>query len=342
MTARHLLPMSLPTHETWFEETEAARDWGFLVQPLTLLLVGAVVVLAVAWRLVARRLPSPELGVLAPLGRLTPWVPRLLGIHLGVSLLALAATGAFVTPAIDDPAGPVGTALLLLEGALGVWLVTGFRLRQAAGVVLALAPVLAVVSSPVTLLECANLAAVAAFLVLVPPGADRHGAAAPSADALRWALLAMRLGVGVALVALAFTEKLTHPALALQTLEHYPALNVFALVGLPVPDQAFVAVAGAVELLFGLLVISGAAPQVAVLVAAVPFNATLLLFGQTELVGHLPVYGVFLALLAYGSDPATAPLVRWLPRPRPSVARRLRSAQGSRSSSAPASVRAPV
>lgn len=27
------------------------------------------------------------------------------------------------------------------------------------------------------------------------------------------------------------------------------------------------------------------------LVAAVPFNATLALFGQTELVGHLPVYG---------------------------------------------------
>ena len=59
--------------------------------------------------------------------------------------------------------------------------------------------------------------------------------------------------------------------------------------------------------------ISGAFPQVAVLVAMVPFNATLLLFGQTEMVGHLPVYGVFLALLVYGSDARTAPLVRWLP-----------------------------
>jgi hypothetical protein len=52
---------------------------------------------------------------------------------------------------------------------------------------------------------------------------------------------------------------------------------------------------------------------VAVLVAAVPFNATLAMFGQTELVGHLPVYGVFLALLVYGSDTATYQLVRWLP-----------------------------
>ena len=39
----------------------------------------------------------------------------------------------------------------------------------------------------------------------------------------------------------------------------------------------------------------------------VPFNATLLLFGQTEMVGHLPVYGVFLALLVYGSSARDRP-----------------------------------
>ncbi len=53
-----------------------------------------------------------------------------------------------------------------------------------------------------------------------------------------------------------------------------------------------------------------------VLVTAVPFNLTLLIFGATELVGHLPVYGILLALLVYGSEPATAPLVRALPRLR--------------------------
>lgn len=308
------LLLVLPAHETWFETTDRARDWAFLVQPLTLALVLGVLAAAVAWRHAARRLPTPELRTLRPLGRLAPWVPRLLGIHLGVSLLALAATGSFMTPAIE-----VTSPLLLLEAALGIWLVSGWQLRPAAWLTLGLGPLLALVSSWVTLLECANLAAVAAFLVVVPPGADDHGRAHPRDHELRLGLLLMRLGVGSALIALALTEKLTHPALALQTLESYPALNVFALVGVPVPDEAFVAIAGAVELLFGLLVISGALPQVAVLVAAVPFNATLLIFGQTELVGHLPVYGVFLALLAYGSNPATAPLVSWLPRPRPTT-----------------------
>ena len=303
----------LPAHERWFVESHSAGDWSFFFSPLPLLLTAAVVAVTVAWRLVALRVDRPELPVLSPLGRLVPWVPRLLAIHLGVALLALAATGAFITPSNDHLDGIGGHALLLVEAALGVWLVTGYQVRPAAALVLGLGPALAFVAGPTALGECANLAAVAAFLVVVPPGKDAYGAARATAEELRRALLLLRLGVGVALIVLAFTEKLTNPVMAVDTLEHYPSLDVFGLVGIHLAPETFVAIAGAVELLFGLLVISGAFPQVAVLVAMVPFNATLLLFGQTEMVGHLPVYGVFLALLVYGSAPETAPLVRWLP-----------------------------
>lgn len=303
-------------HERWFVEQTPGNDWSFFLSPLPLSLTLVMVVVTVAWRWTAFRLPTPELAVLAPLGRLAPWVPRLLGIHLGVTLLALAASGAFVTPSVDELAGFTGKGLLLAEAALGVWLVTGYRVRPAAALTLALGPALALFAGPVSLLECANLAAVAAFLVVLPPGEDAHGRVAPDADRLRAALFVLRLGVGVALVSLAFTEKFTNPAMATHTLAEYPALDVFRLVGIDLAPTTFVAVAGAVELLFGLLVLSGALPQVAVLVAMVPFNATLALFGQTELVGHLPVYGVFLALLVYGSDEETARLVRWLPSRR--------------------------
>lgn len=308
-----LAASTLPVHERWFVGSHPAGDWSFFLQPLPLLLTAAVVAVTVVWRLLALRRDRPELPVLSPLGRLVPWIPRLLGIHLGVSLLALAATGAFIMPAIDDLHGLGGHSLLLAEGLLGVWLVSGYGLRAAAVLVLALGPVLGVVADWAALGECANLAAVAAFLVVVPPGSDAYGATRPSTRDLRWALFILRFGVGVALIVLAFTEKLTNPAMALETLRDYPSLDVFGLVGIHLAPTTFIYVAGATELLFGLLVISGAFPQVATLVAMVPFNATLLLFGQTEMVGHLPVYGVFLALLAYGSNPETATLVRWLP-----------------------------
>ena len=319
-----LLPAVVPVlkqHERWFVESRDAGDWSFFFSPLPLVLTAAVVLVAVVWRLAALRVEGPELPFLERLGGLVPWIPRLLGIHLGVALLALAATGAFITPANDHLHGIGGTSLLLVEAALGVWLISGFQVRAAAALVLGLGPALAVVSGLTALGECANLAAVAAFLVVVPPGKDEYGVARPSAAQLRLGLLLLRVGVGTALIVLAFTEKLTNPAMALDTIEHYPSLDVFGLVGIHLAPETFVVVAGATELLFGLLVISGAFPQVAVLVAMVPFNATLLLFGQTELVGHLPVYGVFLALLVYGSSADTAASVRWLPRWSPRAVR---------------------
>jgi len=37
-----------------------------------------------------------------------------------------------------------------------------------------------------------------------------------------------------------------------------------------------------------------------------------LFFGNTELVGHLPIYGAMLVLLVYGSDPQLRPTVSLL------------------------------
>lgn len=125
----------LPTHERWFVESQQAGDWSFFFSPLPLVLTGAVVAVAILWRVLALRVDRPELPFLAPLGRLVPWIPRVLGIHLGVALLALAATSEFMTPANDDLHGVGGSALLLVEAALGIWLVTGINLCPAAGFV---------------------------------------------------------------------------------------------------------------------------------------------------------------------------------------------------------------
>jgi hypothetical protein len=65
--------------------------------------------------------------------------------------------------------------------------------------------------------------------------------------------------------------------------------------------------------------VSGALPQVSVILAGIPFNATLFFLGAEELIGHLPVYGAMLAVLVYGSDRDIAPVVPWFPGSRRSV-----------------------
>lgn len=265
------------------------------------------------WRTVARRAPSPELPFLAPLGRLAPWVPRLLAVHAGVSLLAQAARGSYLAPSLDLPDNALGSSLAIAEGALGVWLIAGYRIRPAALLLVASGPLSMPVYGIVPILERIDLLGIALFLALLPPGETPGGATSVASRKVAPALLSLRSLVGLALVVLAFSEKLARPDLALAFLDRYPAFNVLRALGLEVGDLAFVRIAGAIELLFGLLILSGALPQLAVILAGIPFNATLFFLGAGELIGHLPVYGAMLALLVYGSDKQLAPLVPWFP-----------------------------
>lgn len=318
-------PQPASAHEKWFvpEPGGYPTDWAFVFRPVTLALILAVVAATVVWRVVAvRYLPTPELKFLRRAGDLVPYVPRLLAIHLGISLLAASVSGHFLTHDLDVSHLGVGPVILLIEGALGVWFITGIRLQAAAILLALIGPLALLVTGPVGLLSALDLLGVAVFLAFVPPSDATFGRVEPDAVSLRRGLLALRLGAGGALITLAFAEKLANPALARETVRMFPDLDVFRTVGIHLPVDTFIGIAGGTELLFGLLVISGALPQVAVLVAGIPFNATLLLFGQTELLGHLPVYGIFLTLLVYGSNSRTAPLVRWLPSLRPNGERR--------------------
>ncbi len=300
-------------HEAWFTHVRPPFDWSFAFEPPSLALIGGALLVAVAWRLVASRLPRPEIGVLRPLGRLAPYVPRLLAIHAGVSLLAQAARGTYLAPSLDLPESPIGSALAIAEGVLGVWLITGYRIRPAAVALVASGPLGMPFYDVVPILERVDLLGIAVFLAMLPPGDTPGGAVQASPDRLARALLALRLAAGGALVILAFTEKLARPDLALAFLDEFPAFNILRGVGLRIDDVLFVRVAGGVELLFGLLLISGALPQVAVIAAGIPFNATLFFLGTEELIGHLPIYGAMLALLVYGSNRGLAPVVTWLP-----------------------------
>jgi uncharacterized membrane protein YphA (DoxX/SURF4 family) len=131
----------------------------------------------------------------------------------------------------------------------------------------------------------------------------------PSLAAQGQAVWALKVCAGTALIVVAFAEKLATPDMAVHFLAGHPEFNVAQQIGLGWSDLEFARVAGAIEVLFGLLVISGALSQACVLIAGIPFNATLWFFGTTELVGHLPIYGAMLVLLVYGSDPALRPAV---------------------------------
>ncbi|MDP9281220.1 MAG: hypothetical protein M3P38_03900, partial [Chloroflexota bacterium] len=120
------------------------------------------------------------------------------------------------------------------------------------------------------------------------------------APAIALTLLRVCMGVGIAFGAL--TEKLLDPGLAGALLTDRPYLNFVAGVG--VSNGQFAYLAGLIELVIGLVIVSGQLTRPVMVAGALLFTATLPIFGWLELLGHLPYYGIMLTLfIAPSADP---------------------------------------
>lgn len=299
--------MSVLAHQLWFVDRVPPKDWSFLWEGRTLALLGAALAVALALRLFARVRPGIDVEWLA---RLAPWMPFAVRMHLGIALAGLLSGGWYLAPSMPLDQSVTGWLLGIVMGVVAVLLVIGWNVRIAAALLVAAGPLGMLEFGFEPILHRIDVLGLAAFLLIAGPGrwsADHElgRVGEPDPLALGRAVWALKVAVGLALIAVAVSEKLTNPELAREfTGGSVIDLNVAQALGLPVGDTEFIRIAGAIEVLFGLLMFSGALPQAVVVAAGIPFNVTLYFFGTTELLGHLPVFGAMLVLLVLGSDPA--------------------------------------
>jgi len=299
-------------HERWFEAQGVARDWDFVTQDATPWLLAAAVVITVFVRLIARFWPGVDIHFLA---RLVPWMPFAVRLHLAVSMIGLLSLGVFLSPAMDLQTDAWGFVLGALMAIVAIAMATGWHAREAAFLLAVSGLVAWIPFDLVAVLSRADVLGLALFILIAGPGrwsADVETARCPPTSpsehsrAIWW----LKVFAGIALIVVAFDEKLVNPDLAQAFLDKHPNFNVVqSVLQIDMADRDFIRLAGAVEVLFGLLLLSGALPQLIVLVAAIPFNATLWYFGTNELLGHLPIYVTLLAVLVYGSSPQFRPAV---------------------------------
>jgi uncharacterized membrane protein YphA (DoxX/SURF4 family) len=247
-------------------------------------------------------------------------MPFAVRVHLAVSLVGLLAMGYYLAPSMPLDKDPVGVLLGAVMAVVAVGMITGWHARLAASLLVVAGPIGMLAYGFWPVLQRVDLLGLAICVLIWGPGrwsADHEAGVVREPTLLddARAIWVLRVAVGTALIVVAFAEKLANPQLARDFLHHYPEFDVAHQVGLPMGQDTFVTLAGAIEVLFGLLVISGALPQLGVVAIGIPFNLTLWFFGAPELLGHLPVYGAMLVLLVYGSHPqlrsATSDLWPW-------------------------------
>lgn len=158
---------------------------------------------------------------------------------------------------------------------------------------------------PLFLSEHVDFVGIAVFVYIIGRGPFSADAllgrrAHPHPALIPYAIPALRWGVGLSFVFLAFSEKFLNPALADAFLAQKINFNVGAGFGLP--NGLFVYGAAIAELTFGQLLNSGMVPRLVIVALWIPANLTLPYLGWVELAGHLPIYGVLLTLLIVGAS----------------------------------------
>ena len=306
--------MHLFLHERWFtDEALFPVHFDNWLMPHSIIPIAiAVCVTAIAmllWRRGRARslVPGPmEMGMPpANYQSLLSWMPLVIGVHMGVTLLVSGLSMQLFIPNLVMPVNLLGGVLGLMEIAIALSFIYGALTRIAAAAlgVLWLAGV--IVFGPLRLLEHTEILGVAFFLFAMGRGPLAFDRALewlhrPIASLMPHAVPVLRIGLGFGMTLVAFTEKLWNLPMGLSFLavHHF---NFFPAIGLPAVDNTlFLIMAGTVELTVGLLLMSGAYTRLVILITLVPFNLTLPFLGWRELVGHLPTYGIMALLLIWG------------------------------------------
>jgi uncharacterized membrane protein YphA (DoxX/SURF4 family) len=306
-----LLPSSAGAHEKWFYDASLhPTTWDAVLRPGTLLAIGTAVALtAGAWLLWRARgrseiIPGPEALGADDAGRTRFYslVPLILGIHLALPLIVLGISGTFFSPN-NSLSGSSLHWVGLAEIGLSLCFLYG-GLARAAGLGLGLVWLVGIaVAGFESMMENVHYLGFAGFFFLAgrgPYAVDPllFPRLAPPPHLVKLAFPVLRVGVGLSLAVVAFTEKLANPDLGRAFLREYP-LNFTAALGVPLSDDVFLLCAGATELLIGLFLILGIFPRTIIVTAWFFINVTLTVFLWRELLGHLPLYGAMGVLLVW-------------------------------------------
>ena len=239
--------------------------------------------------------------------RLLTWVPLVIGVHMGVTLLVSGVSRQLFTPNLVLPLNLLGGVLGMIEIAIALSFIYGALARPAAAMLGFTWLVGLIVFGPLRLIEHTEILGIAFFIFATGRGPlafdmalDRLNKPVPRL--IPSAVPVLRIALGIGLTVVAFTEKIWNVPMALAFLQDHN-FNFFPYIGVTsIDNEKFVLIAGTIELIVGLMLIAGTYVRLVILITLIPFNLTLPFMGWRELVGHLPTYGILALLLLWGDE----------------------------------------
>ncbi|HEY0529900.1 MAG TPA: hypothetical protein VGD02_13820 [Gemmatimonadaceae bacterium] len=302
-------------HERWFtDEARFPVQFGSWATPESLIpiaiAVGVTTVATIIYRARGHRtvVPGPvSLGMpWENYVKLLTWIPLVIGVHMGITLMVSGVSRQLLIPNLILPLNLLGGVLGMIEIAISLAFIYGALARPAAGALALTWLVGMIVFGPLRLLEHTEIFGIAFFLFATGRGPlafdmALHRLHQPLPNLIPYAVPVLRVSLGIGLTLVALTEKIWNIPMGLAFLaDHH--FNFFPFVGLDINDKQFLLIAGTIELIVGLMLITGSYVRLVIIVTLIPFNLSLPFMGWRELVGHLPTYGILALLLLWGDE----------------------------------------
>lgn len=233
-----------------------------------------------------------------------PTILSIASIGFGLSYLIFSYLGFVFAPNL--PAiGTVGTFLLAIQAIAGIMILFGFY-ERIGGLLLILLFVLCVQEYGFkNMMDTFEMLGFAFYAMII----GRPKWKIIESDFIskimhhvhRYGVSILRIGTGVNLLILGFSEKILSPSLTQAFLEKYDWNFMYHMGFTWFTDYWFAYSAGVVESLFGLFLIFGLVTRLSIVALAVFLVSTLILLGPIELVGHLPHFSIAVVLLVFGA-----------------------------------------
>ena len=247
---------------------------------------------------------------------LTPTVLSLASIGFGLALVIFSLQGFVFAPNLPAD-GLFGTLLLILQAVAGFMILVGFYERIGAILLLLVFSLGIAQYGALEMIDTLEVVGFALFAFIVGRPKWRLRETKRIQSFMNrfssYGVPLLRIGTGLNLLILGFSEKILAPSLTQNFLAEYHWNFMQALGFEYFTDYWFAFSAGVVESLFGLFFILGLVTRLSTLVLAGFLVTTFILLGPVELVGHLPHFSIAIVLLVLGSG-SRLRLIKTLPK----------------------------
>ncbi len=225
-------------------------------------------------------------------------INRIAQIVLGIFLITVSFVWKIILVPTIDVNSTLTLVLSLVQAFIGIMYVFNFYPKVASILLIAFCFGLGIFSGLITLLENLILISLAIYF-FIENSKDNKNYEIWN----KYSLFIVRLGVGLSLIVLAFTEKLAYPELSLAFLETHN-WNFMQGIFPWFTNELFVLSVGFAEMIFGVLFILGYMTRITTILIAIffAFSVTTMLmqFGLWE-VEDLVVYTAAIIFLFFGS-----------------------------------------